>query len=130
MRMTIDTSAILAVVLNQAEKESIVGITVDAELIAPASVKWEVGNALSSLFKRKKISENEIESAIDQYHSIPIRFENPDLKYVLTFCIKHQIYAYDAYVIACAKELRTPVLTLDLAMRAIAEKEKMKLVEV
>ena len=130
MRLVIDTSAIIAVVLNQGEKSALVSATLDSELIAPASVKWEIGNALSSLQKRGKISEHEINGAIDHYNQIPIHFEHPDLKQVLSICRKHQIYAYDAYVIACARDFRVPLLTLDLAMKAIAIKEKIKVVEV
>ncbi len=130
MRLVIDTSVILGVVLNQVEKQAIIDATSDVELIAPASIKWEIGNALSGLFKRGKLSQIEIDEAIDQYNKIPIHFEHPDLKYVLSLCVKHKIYAYDAYVIACAKDFRVPILTLDLAMRSISEKEKIKVIEV
>ena len=130
MRIAIDTSAIIAVIVNQDEKSSIIALTQDVELIAPASVKWEIGNALSSLYKRKKILENQIEEIISNFNQIPIHFEHPELNDVLKICTKHQIYAYDAYVITCAKEFRVPILTLDLAMRSIAEKEKIKVMEV
>ena len=130
MRIAIDTSAIIAVIVNQPDKSKIVAATVNVELIAPASVKWEIGNALSSLQKRGKISEGQIEEAIDGYNQIPIHFEHPDLKDALKICKRHQIYAYDAYVLACAKEFRIPLLTLDLPMKSIAEKEKIRLVEV
>ena len=130
MRIAIDTSAIIAVIVNQPNKSAIIASTINVELIAPASVKWEIGNALSSLKKRGKISEYEIEEAIKGYNQIPIHFEHPDLSDALKICGRHQIYAYDAYVLVCAKEFRVPLLTLDLAMKSIAEKEKIKLVEV
>jgi predicted nucleic acid-binding protein len=130
MRLVIDTSALIAVVLNQTEKPEIIAVTTAAELIAPASVKWEVGNALSSLLKRKRITESEADEAIDQYNEIPIQYESPDLKTTLALCKKHQIYAYDAYVIACAQVFRIPILTLDLAMKSIGTKEKIKILEV
>ena len=69
MRIAIDTSAIIAVIVNQPDKSKIVAATVNVELIAPASVKWEIGNALSSLQKRGKISEGQIEEAIDGYEA-------------------------------------------------------------
>ena len=130
MRIAIDTSAIIAVVVNQPEKEKIVAATTNSELIAPASVKWEIGNALSAIHKRKKITEKEIEEAINGFNQIPIHFEHPDLKDALEISVKHQIYAYDAYVLVCAKEFRVPLLTLDQSMKSIAVKEKIKLVEV
>jgi predicted nucleic acid-binding protein len=130
MRIAIDTSAIIAVVVNQAEKAKIIKATIDAELIAPASVKWEIGNALSAIYKRRKITSDEIGEALTGFNQIPVHFEHPDLSEALDLCVKHQIYAYDAYVLLCAKEFRVPLLTLDEAMRSIAGKEKIKLVEV
>ena len=83
MRIALDTSAIIAVMVNQPEKAAIVAITHGAELIAPSSVRWEVGNALSSLYKRNKLSENQIEVVIKIFNQIPIHYENPDLIDVL-----------------------------------------------
>jgi predicted nucleic acid-binding protein len=40
------------------------------------------------------------------------------------------MYAYDAYVLECARSLRVPLLTLDSAMANIALKEKIRMVEV
>jgi predicted nucleic acid-binding protein len=130
MRIAIDTSALIAVMVNQVEKSLIIGITQGAELIAPSSVKWEIGNALSSLYKRNKILENQLDEAINSFNHIPIHFEHPDLKEVLKICVKHQMYAYDAYVIACAKDFHVPILTLDLAMKSIAGKEHVKVMEI
>ena len=129
MRIAIDTSAIIAVMVNQPEKDAIVAITLNAELIAPSSVRWEVGNALSSLYKRKKLLESQIEEVIKIFNQIPIHFENPDLNDVLKICTRHQIYAYDAYVISCAKDFKLPILTLDKAMISIAGKEHIKIME-
>ena len=44
-------------------------------------------------------------------------------------CLRHQIYAYDAYVISCAKDFKLPILTLDKAMISIAGKEHVKIME-
>jgi len=52
MKITIDTSTILAVVLNEPEKHQLIEITKDAHLIAPMSLHWEIGNALSLMFKK------------------------------------------------------------------------------
>jgi predicted nucleic acid-binding protein len=49
---------------------------------------------------------------------------------VMPMVQKHMIYAYDAYMIYCAKSFRIPLLTLDNGMAAVAEKEKVKVLEV
>jgi predicted nucleic acid-binding protein len=40
------------------------------------------------------------------------------------------IYAYDAYVIACAVNHRAPILTLDSGLRARARELKLNVLEV
>lgn len=130
MRIVLDASALLAVLLNQEEKESIVEKTLGASLISPYSLHWEIGNALSSLLKKKVIGEREALDVLDAYARIPIQLEDLDLKLVIPFVKRHQIYAYDAYMLLCAKKFRVPLLTLDKAMVSIAKKEKITVLEV
>ena len=52
MELVADTSAIIAVIANGSERAAILERTVGAELIAPASVHWELGNAFSAMFRR------------------------------------------------------------------------------
>jgi uncharacterized protein with PIN domain len=54
MDITIDTSALIAVIANEPEKQKLIEVTKGVDLIAPLSVHWEIGNAFSSWFKRKK----------------------------------------------------------------------------
>lgn len=130
MRIVVDASAILSVLLNQEQRERIVELTVGATLIAPGSLHWEIGNALSSLMKRRKLAEKDALLALEDYVRIPIQFEHVDLKSVLPMVQRHMIYAYDAYMIVCAKSFRIPLLTLDGGMAAVADKEKVKVLEV
>src|ERR1700747_47959 len=55
VEIVIDTSALLAVSGEQPERAALIRLTRGATLVAPASVHWEVGNALSAMFKRKAI---------------------------------------------------------------------------
>ena len=125
-----DASALLCVLLNQGPRGIIISKTAGATLIAPGSLPWEIGNALSSLMKRKKLSENAAAEALDQYARIPIQLEEIEMKLVLSLVRKHMIYAYDGYMIVCAKNFRVPLLTLDEGMAAVAEKENVRVVEV
>jgi hypothetical protein len=47
MYITIDPSALVAVIGNERSKQSIVDLTANCSLYAPASVHWEIGNAFS-----------------------------------------------------------------------------------
>ena len=64
MDLVVDTSVILAVLTSEPERMNIVRLTQDANLLAPASVHWEIGNALSAMIKRKRLTVLEAYAAI------------------------------------------------------------------
>jgi len=130
VNLVIDTSVILAVLTSEPERESIVRITHDANLIAPASVHWELGNALSAMIKRKRMTLVEAQSAIVSYGKIPIRFIEIGLKESVAIAAKHNLYAYDAYVIACAQSERCKLVSLDMALLQAATASGVAIVEV
>lgn len=123
MEIVSDTSAILAVVLNEPVKRHIQSKTRGADLIAPPSLHWEVGNALSAGFKRGRLSLEDALHALKEYHQhIPVQFVDVQLTAAVRLADKLDIYAYDAYVIACAQTQHRPLLTLDGGQRDAAEK--------
>ena len=126
----IDTSAILAVIGEQPEKPGLVRLTRGATLVAPASVHWEVGNALSAMFKRKAIGLLEALQLLEAYAAIPIRMTEVGLKQAVELSAKLNVYAYDAYVLACAVNERVPLLTLDDGLRERARELKLDMMEV
>ena len=79
MICVIDTSAIVAVLLSEPERAMLVRVTRGAELVAPASVHWEIGNALSAGLKRRRLTLAEGQRALTAYAAIPIRFVDVDL---------------------------------------------------
>lgn len=129
MDIVIDTSAILAVIGEEAEKASLVRLTRGATLVAPASVHWEVGNALSAMFKRKAIGIKEALQLLEAYAAIPIRMTEVGLKQAVELSAKLNVYAYDAYVLACTVNERAPLLTLDRGLRDRARELKLDVME-
>ena len=130
MDIVIDTSAVIAVIGNEPEKPAIVEHTLGANLIAPASVHWEVGNAFSAMFKRRRISLSQAKEAIKSYERIVFRFIDIDLGQSLDLASRLNMYGYDAYVLACALNLRSPLLTLDKKLAAAAPVIGVKVLEV
>lgn len=126
----IDTSAILAVIGEQPEKTDLVRLTRGATLVAPASVHWEVGNALSAMFKRRAIGIKDALQLLDAYAAIPIHMAEVGLKQAVELSAKLNVYAYDAYVLACAINQRAPLLTLDGGLKARAHELKLNILEV
>ena len=113
MEIVVDASVLIAVIVNETEKEQLVAVTQDAELIAPMSVHWEIGNAFSSLLKRGRVTIEQALQAIDMYLEIPVRFVEVELANSLELAGALGIYAYDAYLLRCAEKYRLPLLTLD-----------------
>lgn len=130
MDIVIDTSAVIAVIANEPEKPAIVEHTLGANLIAPASVHWEVGNAFSAMFKRRRISLSQSKEAIKIYERIVFRFIDVDLGQSLELSDRLNMYGYDAYVLACALNMRSPLLTLDKKLAAAAPVVGVKVLEV
>jgi len=58
-----DTNIFLAVALDEPEKERIVELTSGADVIVPEMLPYEIGNALSALRKRDRITIDEALSA-------------------------------------------------------------------
>jgi len=130
MEIVVDTSVLIAVITNGDEKEKLVAMTDEAELIAPLSVHWEIGNAFSSLLKRKRVTIDEAVRAIEIYLQIPIRFVEVELTESLELANELGLYAYDAYLLRCAAKYRLPLLTLDARLTQVAKEKKIQVLEV
>ena len=70
-------------------------------------------NAFSAMIKRGRITLELATTAIEIYEKIPIGLVEVDLKQALKIVNKYKVYAYDAYMIACALDRDCPLLTLD-----------------
>jgi predicted nucleic acid-binding protein len=128
--VVIDTSAILAVVSDQPEKADLIRLTRGATLLAPPSIHWEIGNALSAMFKRKAITLDAARKLLDAYAAIPIRQTELRLEQAVELAARLDIYAYDAYVLVCAISHGAPILTLDRGLKARARELKLTVLEV
>ena len=129
--MVIDTSAIIAVLMDEHEKAAIVERIKGAELVAPRSVHWEIGNAFSAMFKRNRITLDEAKpAALAIYERMSIEFVDVDLVRSLELAEQLDMYAYDAYVLACALGLDAPLLTLDKRLSDAANVLGVQIVEV
>jgi predicted nucleic acid-binding protein len=80
MQLIIDSSAIIAVLVNEASKAAIIQATQETDLLAPSSIHWEIANAFSAMFKRKRLTLTEALTAIGIYQQIPIRFIEVELE--------------------------------------------------
>ena len=130
MDLVIDTSAIIAVIVGEPEREGIIQATTGHSLIGPGSIPWEVGNAFSAMFKRDRLTLEEALKGLAIFTSIPLRYVEPDFDMALEISKKADLYAYDAYFLACAIRHKAPLLTLDRKLKDSAQNLKITMLEV
>ena len=130
MDIVIDTSAIVAVIVAEPERDRIVKATSGHTLVGPGSIPWEVGNAFSAMLKQRRIGPEEAQRGLAILEDIPVRYMSVDMVHALSLADQADIYAYDAYFLECALRHSAPLLTLDGALRRAATKLGVKLIEV
>lgn len=129
MDIVADTNIFLAVALNEPQKKRIIDLTTEASVVAPEVLPYEIGDALSAMVKRRQISASEALDVEERTQEIPVRLVNVDVRASLQLALEHDIYAYDAYFLHCAKSFAAPLLTLDRRMKQVAADLKIRLLE-
>ena len=129
MRIVADTNTFLAVALDEPERNGLIEVTRGHDLVAPAVLPYEIGNALSSLVRRKRLTEAQLAAAWDAVAAIPVELALVNVRAALLLAGHFRIYAYDAYFLQCALETKSPLLTLDRQLRHVAERLDVTFVE-
>jgi predicted nucleic acid-binding protein len=129
VQIVIDTSALLAVLLEEPERPALIAATRGATLLAPASLPWEVGNALAATVRRRRLTTPEAMAAWDGFSVVPLRLVDVDIGEAVAAAIDLGLYAYDAYVLVLARARRLPLLTLDQCLGTAAVSAEVGLLE-
>jgi predicted nucleic acid-binding protein len=127
--IVIDTSAILAVLLDEPEKQAVVEATIGSVVCAPASLRWEVGNAATAGVKRRRLTTERARRLVTDFEQVTIRELAIDLLSAVNLGLELGIYAYDAYILEAARSSGFPLLALDGPIRRNAKKLGLTLVE-
>lgn len=122
MKLVADTNIFIAVALNEPERDRIIEATAAVAVLAPDVLPYEVGNALSALVKRGKLTAGEALRAERAVSGIVVRLVPADVRSALKLALEHGIYAYDAYFLQCALAYACPLLTLDRRMNEVAKR--------
>ena len=130
MAIVLDACAIMAILMEEPEKDRIIELTQDSIVIVPNVIDFEIGNALSKLFKRNIINENEVYEAFFIYKKMPLHIKSVDINNSIKIFCKYSIYAYDAYYLEMALRLNLPLLTFDSNLRKVAKELKINILEV
>jgi predicted nucleic acid-binding protein len=130
MKLVIDTSAILAVLLDEPERSALIAATNGAHLCAPPSIPWEVCNALSAALKRQRLALPQAVEILRNFGKVPLQLIPVDLTAALELAAAFGIYAYDAFVLELARAQQCALLTLDQGVQRIARASRIQLLEV
>lgn len=130
MSLVVDTSVIISVLTNEKSKPKLIRLTEGEDLVAPSSLHWEIGSALSSMFKRGRITLKLADKALESYSMIPLRLVDVDLFKSLEIAHKYNIYAYDAYFLECARSYNSMLITIDNDLLSIAKQMNVSVKEV
>jgi predicted nucleic acid-binding protein len=127
--IVIDTSAILAVLLDKPEKQAVVEATMGSVVCAPASLRWEVGNAATAGVKRRRLTTERARQLVTDFEQVTIRELAIDIRRAVDLGLALGIYAYDAYILEAARSSGFPLLALAGPIRRNAKKLGVSLVE-
>jgi len=130
MDIVIDTSALIAVIVGEPERNRIVELTSGNTLIGPGSTPWEIGNTFSAMFKQNRLTIDEAQKGLVIFDSIPLRYIKPDFVNALKISKQANMYAYDAYFLDCAIRHKAPLLTLDQKLKTAAQNLNVETMEV
>lgn len=120
----------MAVTLYEPERDRIINLSVGHELIAPEVLPFEIGNALSAMLKRQRITQQELSDIWLATQKIPVDLRRIDIPHALEIASQFNIYAYDACFLTCALSLHSPLLTLDRRMIEVAKNLGIQTMEV
>lgn len=130
--MIVDSSAIMAILLNEPAKPVVERLLDAAERRAAASLQFEVGNGLTRGLKQKRLTAEQAVAIVEDFELLRPAFELVEvpLRRAIEIAGRFRIYAYDAYVLAVAESTREELLTLDGPMATIARQMGLAVVEV
>jgi len=127
--VVIDTSALLAVLLNEPTRAALIRATEGCGLVGAPSLPWEVGNALVAGFRRNRLSAADVRKAWASYQTVPVRLAGIDAEHALEIALEMGLYAYDAYVLETARAERLVLLTLDRGLARAARRLGLRMME-
>jgi predicted nucleic acid-binding protein len=137
-QMVIDASAVIATLLRESHAAAILRVTAGVELVSPASLPYEVANALSGRMRRsandpQRLTPAQAGQAWELFTRVPVVLhpvDNARHAGALAIAAAQGIYCYDAYLVALALAEDVPLLSLDQGQRRAAAAMGVQLVAV
>jgi len=116
MEVLLDACAIMAVIVKEPERDTVIRLTKSAVIVSPNMISYEISNALTKMMKKKVINKEHMINAFNYFKGISIKTINIDFIKALEIAWNYNIYAYDACYLEASKRLNLPLLTFDRNM--------------
>ena len=116
MEILMDACALMAVIVKEPERDLVIQLTQDAELVSPSMIPYEISNALTKMMKKNVIEKQRMLNAFNYFQKIPVKIIEIDFDKALEIAWEYKVYAYDACYLEAAKRLNLSLLTFDKNM--------------
>jgi predicted nucleic acid-binding protein len=129
MEIVSDASAVLAVALNERDREWVIEKTSGYSIVSPEVLPYEIGNALIAVRRKGYLNDKEILQAFSILQRIAVRLVPVEIYTAMKIAMRFNIYAYDAYYLQCCIENKLPLISLDDRMCDVAKSLTIKVVK-
>lgn len=130
MNVVLDTSVVIALLASDEERDTLVKSLDGYNFVCSESISPEMGNAVSAMFKRGRITLAQGHAMIEGFQQLPIQLIALNFTRALEISHAYHIYAYDAYVLECAERLHAELITLDTRMQDIAQQLGIQVIKI
>lgn len=124
-RVAIDASAVLSYIIpDEPTPSNILNVfrkyaKGEISLLAPTLLSYEVGNAIKSAVKQKRLNELTAIDIINDFKQMNIIFFDPNISETITLSLKYNLSFYDATYLCLAQEQKAKLLTLDKKLQNV-----------
>ncbi len=111
--IVVDASAVVDILVGSRRASQLIAAIRDDPLIAPELIDVEVCSALARLERTSTLTRMQADEAFELFRELPLqRVSHQDLRRD-AWRLRHAVRLADAFYLACAIALDTPLLTVD-----------------
>ena len=109
----VDASVVAALVFGEPQAEEAAALLFDAELVAPALLRYELTNTAWKKAKRHPAKANLIAAGLKLAGELDIEYVDVDQGAVLDLALEEDLTAYDASYLWLARTIKAPLASFD-----------------
>jgi len=115
----VDASVVAALVFGEPEAGDAAALLSDAELVAPALLRYELANTAWKKATRHPDKASLIAAGLRLAMDLDVRYVEVDHEAVLDLALEKDLTAYDACYLWLARTLKAPLVTFDTKLKRV-----------